>query len=472
MRPYRFTISLLAVGLMQFMAGALASESPAVISEIARGDSLLDNDDIDAAIDAYRLAVKGQPGDARAYQRLGRALSLRGDLDDAARAELRAIELDPGNALAHSNLGWIYGLQKKYRQSVAEELVAIRLNPDSVGAHLTLGLALTSLGDYEGAIKAYARVIELDPENSRVYVNLAAALGRKGDYASAIAAYREALRLNPSSLSAHLGIGAALGKVGDLKGQVMHFQEAVKLAPASDSAHGKLGWALYKSGDWQGALREGCLTNWMRLSRAAPEYIQTFASMWGAVFLLFGTIFAVIFVGSRLKPEKDEIVIKSYLLIFHNDRPGRLSITNKRVVFNPEWFSSWFGAKPVSVNRDEILEIEATLAGTKGVVKLSLADGRLQEFTMPALVFKPLRAQLEKTGARAQMKRTGQYRLPAAGDTGIPPAKEESAQAQSTASGDSPPAEAKDEGEKAADEDGGAAGDRLPGSGESAKEQT
>ena len=99
-------------------------------------------------------------------------------------------------------------------------------------------------------------------------------------------------------------------------------------------------------------------------------------------------------------------------LTFYRDKPGRFLITNKRVVFVPESFSRWFGAKNVEMDRDEILEIDSTLSGIQGKLKISMLDGTIYEFFMPAFVFKPLRRQLQKTGARARMKMTGQYTIP------------------------------------------------------------
>lgn len=410
----RFITSLVvAVGLaLATELAGLCTEVPGVKAQIEQGDLFLEEDRLDEAIDAYRRAVKTDPDSSEAHQRLGRALCLAGDLEGGLHESSRAVQIDPDSSAAHATRGWILGMLKRYREAAAEESIAYRLDQSNDAACLTLGLALASLGDYDGAIGAISQAVALEPQNVKAYVNLGAVLGRKGNYGAAITAYRKALELNPNSVAARLGLGAALGKTGDLRGQVQEFRAAVALAPHSDSAHGKLGWALYRSGDYDGAFREGCITNWIRLQRFGPQYLQSFAYIWGGLFLLFGAIFAVVFLGSTLKLHADEISIKSYFLTFLKERPGRFVITNKRIVFVPEGISKWFGARDLSINREEVREIDSIVAGIQGRLKVIMLDGEVHEFTMPVFVFKPLRSQLDKMGARARMKQAGPWVIP------------------------------------------------------------
>ncbi|MBI4532618.1 MAG: tetratricopeptide repeat protein [Candidatus Melainabacteria bacterium] len=397
---FRFVlIGFLSVGF----ASTFGAELSSVDEQIKTGDSFMSEDKLEEAIESYRQAVRLSPDSAKAHQRLGNALGFVGDLDGAAREGTKAIQLDPANVLAHANLGWVLGMQKRYYDAAREELAALKLDPNNASAYLTLGLALASLGDYDGAVAANSRAIQLEPDNLRAFINLGATLGRKGDFAGAVNAYQKALEINPQSLAAQLGLGAALGRRGDLIGQVKHFRHAVKLAPTSDSAHGKLGWALYRAGDLRGAVREGCITNWLRLKHSGLQYLQFFVYMWAGVFLFFGAIFAVIFLGSTFKPEGDELVIKSYFLTFYKGKPGRFAITNKRMLFIPEAFSRWFGAQAVCLERIRISKIDPTVKGRQGLLKVTLVDGANYDFTMPLLVHRALVGQLEKTSARTRL---------------------------------------------------------------------
>lgn len=343
-----------------------------------------------------------------------------GRLDDALLEDQRSIELDPSNADAHSNLAWLLGKQAHFGQAAREARVALQLDPNNPSSYMTLGLALASQDDYDGAIAADARAIQLDPDNTKAFINLAATLGRKGDYQSSIAAYRRALQLQPNSVAAHLGLGAALGKSGLVDEQIQHFKLACQLAPGSDSAHGKLGWAYYKKGNFEGALQEGWITNWIRLQKSGPAYLQKFIGMWGAVFLLFGLIFAVIFLGSNFKPEPGERVLKSYFLTFYKDKPGRFIVTDKRLLFVPEAFSRWFGSVSVSVQRDQLRKVEALAEGRSKVLMLEMSDGSNFKFSLPQLVLKPLLAELALSSPAAAQAADDKNADAAPGDKGAP----------------------------------------------------
>ncbi len=287
------------------------------------------------------------------------------------------------------------------------------LNPDSTAALLTLGLALTCLGDYQGAVAANQRVIELDPENLRAHVNLGATLGRMGRYQESISVYKQALALDPDSLRAHLGLGAALGQIGDLKGQVREFQAAARLRPDDDNAHGKLGWALYKAGDVSGALTHGAQANWFRLKAHGPAYVQQFAWLWAGVFFLFGLIFSVVFFSARFTPGDGEAVLRSFYLVFHKERPGRFVITDRRLIFVPEWFSRWFGSEEISIERQQIEKLEACSFGRAFGITARLSGGIGYLFRMPGLVFKPLACELNLTLPEKELADAGVRQEPA-----------------------------------------------------------
>lgn len=370
---------------------------------IEQGNALINDDQVEEAISHFRAVIKKYPANSEAHQKLGRALSLNGDIDEAIRENSKAVMLNPNNAEAHSNLGWLLGMQKNYRGAVQETRAAIELDPEDASSYVVLGLALASLGDYDGAIAADEKAIELEPDNLKAHSNLAATLGRKGDFAGAANVYRKVLRMKPNSVAAHLGLGAALGKLGNREEQIKEFQTAVSLNPNSDSAHGKLGFALSHAGDWQGGLREGAIANWIRLSRSGPEYLQKVANWWGFVFLLFGGIFAVIFFGARFKPEPGEKVLRSFFLTLHKDHPGRFVITDRRVEFMPEAFSRWFGSEPVVIPRDRITHVKG-IEGLRSGVVIQIDDGTTYDFTMPALVYKPLIAELKSIDTKVKIE--------------------------------------------------------------------
>ena len=386
--------------MVAIAAQAAASTAVSEKAYIAEGDKLLLDDKVNNAIEVYKKALSIEPSSSMAHQRLGHALSVSGKLDLAVDEEHRALQLDQRNSEAHCNLGWIYGVEQKYRAAVDESRLAISLNPKSASAYSILGLSLASLENYDLAVSSFEKAIQLDPEDSSCILNLAAALGRKGDYAKAVAIYQRAIDLDRSDAAAYVGLGAALGKLGDLRGQVEAYKLAVALAPESPGNHGKLGWALSQAGDWRSAFREGIVANGLRLKSSSSQFFRMFLTAWAAIFLVFGLVFAVIFSGSKFKPQAGESTIRSFFLTFYKDKPGRFVLTNRRLIFVPEAFSQWFGSTRLSIELDQIDKVESRSTIGGGKLLVLLLNGSVYQFSMPNLVLEPVTKELKNIAAK------------------------------------------------------------------------
>lgn len=392
-----FTFSIIAL----VSATPAFAQTPADVCKghITRGDELLQADQTAKSIEAYTAAVKADPQSSAAHQRLGHALSLSGNLQSALDEERKALNLDPNNGEAHCNMGWIFGLQQRFRAAVEEEKLAIAIDSGNSSAYSILGLSLASLEDYDLAISAFNKAIALDPNDLNSYMNLGAALGRKKDYAGAIALYKRAIDLNQSNPNAYLGLGAALGKKGDLQGQVEAYKHAVALAPNNPANHGRLGYALSQVGDWRSALREGSIANGLRMQRSSTEFFKMFLTTWAAIFVVFGVLFTVVFSGSRFRPQPGEQLLKSFFLTFYKDKPGRFVLTTRRLVFVPEAFSTWFGSTRVSMELDQVTEVESHSTMSGGRLSILSSNGSVHQFSMPNLVLEPLTKQLKELAA-------------------------------------------------------------------------
>lgn len=367
---------------------------------VDKGDDLLQSDQISNAIEVYTQAIKADPQSSAAHQRLGHALSLSGNLSAALDEERKALDLDSNNGEAHCNIGWIFGLQQRFRAAVEEEKLAIAANPTNSSAYSILGLSLASLEDYDLAISAFNRALALDPNDFNSYMNLGAALGRKKDYANAVTMYKRAIEINKSNPNAYLGLGAALGKSGDKTGEIEAYKNAVALAPNNPANHGRLGYALSQSGDWRGSLREGSIANGLRMQRSSSDFLKLFLTTWAAIFVAFGILFTVIFSGSRFKPQPGETLIKSFFLTFYKDKPGRFVLTSRRLVFVPEAFSTWFGSTRVSIELEQVSEVESHSTMSGGRLSILSSNGSVHQFSMPNLVLEPLTKQLKELAAK------------------------------------------------------------------------
>ena len=102
------------------------------------------------------------------------------------------------------------------------------------------------------------------------------------------------------------------------------------------------------------------------------------------------------FTGSRFTPKSDETLQRSFFLVFYKDKPGRLVITSRRLVYVPEAFSQWFGATRLSFDNVDIDTFRGFTALQGGHLALLCTNGTVYHFAMPQLVLEPLLLELKK----------------------------------------------------------------------------
>jgi len=375
-----------------------ATSSAQTQSLTAKGDAFQEADKYDQAIDAYREAIKIDANNSLLHEKLASAFLAKHNLNSAQQENLEALKLNPKSAKAHQQLGLVMGMTGQYPATIAQENAAIAIQPNFQDAYAVLGKALSESGHYDEAITALQKAISLDGTDFDSILTLGAALGRKADYQKSISVYKRAIAINPNSWVAHMGLGWAYGHSGDKENQVIELKKAVALAPSDATAHGRLGAALYDTGDVSGALEEGSKANKLRIASHAPNFVGHFIFGWACVFILFGLIFAALFVGSEYKLQEGEELVNSFLLVFYKDRPGRFVITTRRLLFVPEAFSRWFGSTRVSIERDLISKMNGSHTVAGGTLTIDTADGSTLVFKMPKLVYDPLMKGLEKVG--------------------------------------------------------------------------
>ncbi len=166
----------------------------------------------DAAVRDFRRAVELQPEFPSAYNRLGRALMMKGQFGDAAQEFRTAIKQKGGNyPTAHYNLGFALQQQGDWEKAVAAYYDAIKSRggnyPD---AYFQIGNILRAIPERRPeAVSALRKAIEQtggrDPDAHHV---LGVALAEQKDYANAEVAMKEAISLRGGDFAyAHYNLG-------------------------------------------------------------------------------------------------------------------------------------------------------------------------------------------------------------------------------------------------------------------------
>ncbi|MFO7723961.1 MAG: tetratricopeptide repeat protein [Oceanipulchritudo sp.] len=145
------------------------------------GNMLLQENQLERAITAYREAITDFPNFLRAYKNLGLALIRQGDFEEATGVIVKSIELGEAN-------GDTFGL---------------------------LGYCYLNLGQYGPALEAYRQATLLNPENREWFVGKAEALMRTEKYREAIATFEYLIGLDGSKDAYYTSMANAYISLGE-----------------------------------------------------------------------------------------------------------------------------------------------------------------------------------------------------------------------------------------------------------------
>jgi len=129
-----------------------------------RGDDLRTDKNYLDAIDYYQAALKGAPGNASVFNKIGICqLQMHRD-KEAKKSFERAIKADHNHADAYNNLGAAYYDMHNNNAAIKHYEKAISLKNDAASYYSNLGTAYFGKKQFEKAIQNYAKAVQLDPD--------------------------------------------------------------------------------------------------------------------------------------------------------------------------------------------------------------------------------------------------------------------------------------------------------------------
>ncbi len=115
----------------------------------------LEDEDPEAARDAYRQALALDPSLVDACVNLGRLAHEAGDTREAARLYHLALERSPEDAIVHFNLALVLEDQRAPERALAHYQRALSIDPDFADAHFNLAGLCEQLGREAQALRHY-----------------------------------------------------------------------------------------------------------------------------------------------------------------------------------------------------------------------------------------------------------------------------------------------------------------------------
>ena len=216
--------------MASYAGGAMAQNSPEAKPEAKEESAIMKKAEKcyrtgkwKEAADLFREAIREEPNNAKAHQRLGAILAGMAsdnnskDTYDTAILECKqAIKLDPTYFLPQVVLGQIYANQGEMEKALECFKEAVRLKPSSFRAQMDYGLALTHLEKVDEAIAAYQAASRLDEKDMTPYLNLGVLYAQQENWPKAIESEHTALTLGQAAGSNPAGMTPAYINLGNI----------------------------------------------------------------------------------------------------------------------------------------------------------------------------------------------------------------------------------------------------------------
>jgi tetratricopeptide (TPR) repeat protein len=129
-----------------------------------RGDELRTDKNYLDAVDFYQAALKGAPGNASLFNKIGICQLMMQRFKEAKKSFEHAIRADRKYADAFNNLGVIYYQTRSYNAAIKHYEKAISLKNDAASYYSNMGAAYFGKRQFDKAIQSYSKAIELDPD--------------------------------------------------------------------------------------------------------------------------------------------------------------------------------------------------------------------------------------------------------------------------------------------------------------------
>jgi superkiller protein 3 len=193
------TVYCLVAGLdLSFGASEKATE------RIAMGRKLLDEGNVEAAINEFQKAVAVDPKYGAALLNLGAAYERANRSDEAIEAYRKSIELEPRNFYARNNLGVLYDKQAKYDDAIAEFQSALQNDPNNTVALKNLETAKKNKAvaqERNTQISRAEKAVGANPKDPKAAYQLARLHASYGNKETAIEWLGKAIQLGYTDLA-------------------------------------------------------------------------------------------------------------------------------------------------------------------------------------------------------------------------------------------------------------------------------
>ncbi|UFP93449.1 tetratricopeptide repeat protein [Gloeobacter morelensis] len=196
-----------------------------------RGEQLHKQNQLAEAINAFRRAVRLEPGLLEAHFGLGAALADDGQLPAAAASFEQTLRLKPDDFEASFQLAVVYARLGAPGRAAATFQQTLAIRHDHTGAHLELGNLLMAQGDWQRAAGCYRQALAIAPELATAHFRLGYILQQQGRLPEAREHYLRVVALDAGSAAARANLGLICKIEDRVEEAIRWYREALAVTP-------------------------------------------------------------------------------------------------------------------------------------------------------------------------------------------------------------------------------------------------
>ena len=160
----------------EYLGNSLTYDPKNAKSILAAGSIIQDNQDMDVALNKYRVAVLQTPNSAQLWNNIGMCFFGKGKHVAAVACLKKAVYLSPFEWIINFNLGILHLTTEQHASAFHYFSTSINLNPSYARSYMYLAVALSRLDDFENSCSAYEKALELGGEDFLTRLNYAITL--------------------------------------------------------------------------------------------------------------------------------------------------------------------------------------------------------------------------------------------------------------------------------------------------------
>jgi tetratricopeptide (TPR) repeat protein len=212
---------------------SMFSSDPEAFEHNQTGMQLLEQGDLQGAIDEFEQAVQIDSQTAEFHNNLGMAYLNAGDLPEAANAFGEAVKLAPDDPIARLGRGMIGVMTGDLVTSERDLRTFSDSNPFYPSAQYFLGILYVTVGDLDTAVQHYENAVQLEPSSPENQLALALAYFQRGEFQQAIAQIEEVIAIEPGSADAYAVLSMAQRRMDRIEDAEDALRKAEQLAAQS-----------------------------------------------------------------------------------------------------------------------------------------------------------------------------------------------------------------------------------------------